>query len=121
MIPRNNNKLNAKMTTIDGIKFRSQDEGKRYLQLKLLQKAGAIKDLELQHRYELQPAFTKGGKKYRAIYYVADFVYVDTKTNETVVEDVKGCKKGCTYELFTIKKKLFEFNYPNLTIREVTM
>ena len=53
---KNNTKLNNQAVVIDGIKFQSQKEGNRYCELKLLQRAGEISDLELQKRYELIPA-----------------------------------------------------------------
>lgn len=42
----------------------------------------------------------------RKVRYVADFVYVLDSTGETVVEDVKGYRKGTAYAVFAIKRKL---------------
>ena len=42
--------------------------------------------------------------------YVADFIYCDAD-GKTVVEDVKGYKKGAAYDLFAIKRKLFLHRY----------
>lgn len=97
---------------IDGIKFDSQKEGNRYLELKLLQRAGEIKDLKIHPRYLLQPSFEKNGKKYRKIEYVADFAYTE-KNGNLVVEDTKGVQT----ETFKIKHKLFEYRYPDLELR----
>ena len=44
-----------------------------------------------------------------------DFVYFDIYEKKTIVEDVKGVKT----QVYKIKKKLFEFIYPNLTIKEI--
>lgn len=82
--PERNGKYNAQPTEVDGIKFASIKEGKRYRDLKLLELAGRIRDLRLQVEYELNPS---GDFSYK---YVADFVYIDTVTGEEVVEDVKG-------------------------------
>jgi hypothetical protein len=83
--------------------------------LKFLERAGKIKDISLQHKFELQPSFKKNGKTIRAITYIADFVYFDLERMVNVVEDVKGYK---TKE-YLLKKKLFEYKYPYLTIKEV--
>lgn len=102
------NKYKAKKTTIDGIKFDSKAEARRYAELILLQKANKIKCLELQPVFELQEGFKHRGKNIRAIKYIADFAYIDCDTGANVVEDVKGVK---TKE-FNIKYKLFVKKYP---------
>ena len=38
--------------------------------------------------------------------YIADFVYIDNASGETVVEDVKGYRRDGAYNIFTIKRKL---------------
>ena len=102
---------------VDGIKFDSKKEAEYYYQLKLLKQAGKIKDYRLQQRYELQPAFKKNGKKYRAITYIADFV-ITNNDGTTEVVDVKSSKTFKT-QVYRIKKKMFEYKYPELTIKEV--
>ncbi len=62
-------------TIIDGIKFDSKLEAKRYLELKFLEKKGIIKDLVLKPSYELIPIFKKNNKTYRKTVYIADFGY----------------------------------------------
>lgn len=101
------NKYNARKVTIDGIAFDSAKEAARYRDLKLMQRAGEIRGLQLQVEYELIPK--QAGE--RACNYIADFVYQDVRTGETVVEDVKGCKKGAAYSIFTIKRKLMLWRY----------
>ncbi len=108
-------KYHSKKITIDGITFDSQKEAYRYRELKLLERSGKIKDISLQHKFELQPSFKKNGKTIRAITYIADFVYFDLERMVNVVEDVKGYK---TKE-YLLKKKMFEYKYPYLTIKEV--
>lgn len=108
-------KYKAVKTTVDGIKFDSKKEARRYQELKLLEKAGVIKDLGLQPNFLLQDKFKKNGKTYRKIEYIADFIYWDCEKNCTVIEDVKGLKT----QVYSIKKKLFEFKYPDLEIREI--
>lgn len=109
-------KYGAKKTTVDGIKFDSKAESKRYEELKLLEKAGKIKDIVLQPKFTLQPSFTKGDKKYQAIKYKADFAYYDIEECKQVIEDVKGYK---TKE-YLIKKKMFEYVFPDLELKEVS-
>ena len=108
-------KYRSKKIIIDGITFDSKRESDRYVELKLLERCGKIKDLELQHKFVLQPSFKKNGKTIRAITYIADFTYFDLERMRIVVEDVKGYKT----EVYRLKKKMFEFVFPELTIIEV--
>ncbi len=108
-------KYKNKKVIIDGIKFDSLKEGKRYKELKLLERAGFIKNLELQKSFELQPSFKKNGKTIRKIVYIADFVYFDTKQGKTIIEDTKGFRT----DVYTLKKKIFEYKYPELEIKEL--
>lgn len=97
------NKYNAKKTVVDGIEFDSIREADRYCELKLLEKAKEIRNLELQPRFLLQDKFKdKMGTTHRKIEYVADFMYID-KDDKKIVEDVKGVMTG----VYKLKKKLF--------------
>lgn len=107
-------KYGNRKTTVGGQTFDSALEARRFQELKLLERAGVIRDLQTQVKFELQPAFEKNGKKYRPIYYVADFVYFDVERCKSVVEDTKGYRT----EVFRLKQKLFEYRY-ELTITEV--
>lgn len=100
-------KYHARKTVVDGITFDSKKEAKRYGELKLMERAGAIKDLQRQVRYELIPAFNVDGKHYRPTGYVADFVYTDCKTGEKIVED---CKEYRT-DVYRLKAKLFAHKF----------
>jgi hypothetical protein len=84
---RSRNKYNvsdkAKRTT-DGIVFDSAAEMKRYADLKIMEYAGLISDLELQPRF---PLLEKTPRTRRHVY-TADFMYKER--GRTVVEDVKG-------------------------------
>lgn len=102
-------------TYVNGIAFDSKLEANRYEQLKLLEKVGVIKDLVLQPEFELIPKFTKNNKTYRKTSYIADFMYFDTLTNKTIVEDAKGFKT----DVYTLKKKMFEYKYKDLEIKEI--
>ena len=100
-------KYHNKKVNYNGITFDSIKEKNRYIELKLLEKAGLIKDLKLQYEFELQPAFTLKNKKIRKISYIADFYYFDNKENDYVVEDTKGMRT----EVYKIKKKMFQYRY----------
>ena len=112
----NNKKYSNEEKVVNGIKFDSKLEAKRYVQLKLLLRAGEITDLRTQVEFELQPSYKKNNKTIRAIKYVADFVYYDVREGKTIVEDTKGFRN----DVYKLKKKLFEYKYPYLEIKETT-
>lgn len=105
------NKYRNKKVIVDDYIFDSIQESKRYKELKLLLRAGQIKDLELQPHFLLQEGFKKNGKTYRKIEYIADFKYIEN--GKTIVEDVKGLQT----DVFKIKHKLFEKKYPELELK----
>lgn len=87
-----------------GVKFDSYHEAERYVELRMMERAGVIHDLRLQVPYILQESYTRSdGRKIREIKYIADFVYED-KEGRTHVEDAKGVRT----EVYKLKKKLFE-------------
>ena len=91
------NKYGArKVKAPDGKVFDSQKEYNRWCNLRLLERAGKISDLQRQVSYELIPK--QDGE--RACSYVADFTYY--QDGKLVVEDCKGC----VTEVFKMKKKL---------------
>ena len=96
-------------TVIDGIKFDSKAEATRYCELKLLDRAGEITELQLQPSFELVP---KTATENRVIY-KADFSYKEN--GKTVVEDVKGYRTRD----YNIKRKLFKWLYPHIDFREI--
>ena len=81
--------------TIDGVVFDSKSEMTRYLQLKLLEKAGEIYNLERQPRFPVEIL------NQHFCTYTADFRYRLSDTDELVVEDVKttGTEKDAAYRL----------------------
>lgn len=105
-------KYHSKKITKDGITYDSQKEYRRFCELQLLERAGAIHDLKRQVEYVLIPAqrepdkvgvrggIIKGKTIELAVKYVADFVY--TEDGKTVVEDVKGFRTPD----YIIKRKL---------------
>ena len=99
-------KYKNKKTVVDGITFDSKKEASRYLELKKLKDAGFIDDLELQVKFVLIPK--QEGE--RECSYIADFVYKNKQTGETIVEDVKSSPRYKT-DVYKIKKKLMLFIY----------
>ncbi len=94
------NKFNARATYVDGIRFASVLEATRFGQLKLMEKAGLIKKLELQPKFMIgvvEKEWSPWGRKWK-LTYTADFRYKEKDTgNKTwadvwgdVVEEVKG-------------------------------
>jgi hypothetical protein len=109
-------KYHNKKVEMDGLKFDSRKEAMRYAELKLLERAGRIKDLQPQKvKFVLIPAQRdKNGRLLeRECAYIADFVYKDAATGETIVEDVKGYK---TPE-YRMKRKMLLF-FHGIRIRE---
>lgn len=112
--PYTHRKYGNKKTVLDGMEFDSKKEARRYAELKMLEKAGAISGLECQKKFELIPKQRdENGKAVRNCEYVADFVYIDAKTGQQVVEDVKGMKT----KDYIIKKKLMLKVY-GITVKE---
>ena len=99
-----------KTVTSDGIKHDSRKEANRWCELKLLERAGKITNLQRQVKFELIPKQDLE----RACSYVADFVYYDVDANKMVVEDTKGVKT----EVYKIKKKLMLYIH-GIKIREI--
>lgn len=108
-------KYRNKKITIDGIKFDSKKEAVRYKELKILEQVGEIIDLQLQPKFLLIDKFEYKGKKYRAMHYIADFKYYDTKLGADIVEDVKGYETG----VYKLKKKLLLNLYPDINFVEI--
>jgi len=94
-------KYGNKKVVINNIKFDSKWESERYLYLHALERAGTVRKLELQVRFNL----IVNDQKICA--YIADFRYErENKTGvwEEIVEDAKGVE---TPE-FKLKKKLMK-------------
>lgn len=116
----NTSKYKAKKVTYNGEVFDSVKEYKRYLELSLLLRAGAIQDLQRQVPFELIPSqfeYIPTGEYYKqgerkgqpkikrvcveeSVKYFADFVYIEN--GKQVVEDSKGART----KDYIIKRKL---------------
>ena len=111
-------KYGNRKTIVDGIRFDSQKEARRYQYLKWAEGQGLIYQLRLQQDFTLQEAFTASdGERHRAIRYKADFTYrigppqsryviedhwMKLPTGALVIEDTKGVR---TKE-YNMKKKM---------------
>ena len=104
-------KYGAKKIIVDGITFDSKDEAKYYEYLKKRKAKEEILNFELQPKYELQPKFSKNNKKFLPVNYIADFLIYHNDSSEEVVD-----VKGMATETALLKRKLFEYSYPNLKL-----
>lgn len=109
------NKYHNQKTEVDGVTFDSKHEARRYIELKYLERAGLITDLQLQRRFTLIGAQKDENGKIieRPLTYVADFAYKD-KTGKTIVEDAKGA----ITDVYKIKRKLMLSIY-GIRVQEV--
>ena len=112
VVKKKANKFKAQKTVVDGIKFDSKIESQYYSYLKQEKEEGLIKDFSLQPAYELQPKFEYMGVKRLAIKYVADFLIYHNDGSEVVV-DIKGQPTTDA----KLKRKLFEYKYPDKHLR----
>jgi hypothetical protein len=99
--PKNGHKFNAQPTTIEDIRFDSKAEAKRWQELRLLEKAGQIRNLTRQPVFPLHaapvqrtdlPARLTASDLSLVLVGVAkmDFAYEEAPDWEVVTEDVKG-------------------------------
>lgn len=119
-LPMNRSKYNVGPKAgriVDGITFDSAAEGRRYSELRILERAGMLFKLQRQKKIPLQPEFSRDGKRYSAITYIADFLYYEVQTGHTnvIIEDVKGARTAA----YRIKKKMLMFVYPQFQFREI--
>ena len=101
---RRPNKYFAKKTVAMGLKFDSRWEAERWGQLKAMERAGVVTQLERQIKYELSINDVK------ICNYIADFRYLleeEDGLSRLVVEDAKGIQ---TPE-FRLKKKMMKAIY----------
>lgn len=104
-------KFGNRAVVIDGLRFDSAAEGRRYQQLRMLERAGEIQDLRVHPRYVIIDALRVGSRREKAIVYEADFAY--TEGGLPVVEDVKGVETA----VFRLKRRLFLQRYPDVVFR----
>ncbi len=101
------NKFSARKVSIDGHEFASVAEGKRYGELKLLERAREIRALGVHPRYPLTINGVTIG------FYTADFAFFEG--GRKIVEDVKGT----VTEAASLRMRLFKALYPDHELRTV--
>lgn len=99
------------------VKFDSRKEARRYDELRLLERAHQISDLQRQVKFVLIPAQRdpKGKLIERQCYYVADFTYKDSRGN-LVVEDTKS--EATRTPVYIVKRKLMLWVH-GIRVREI--
>lgn len=95
-------------TEVDGRMFDSKKEANRYIELKLLERAGEVEYLTLQPKYVFPIKYDSG----RNITYKADFLYSD-RSGKMIVEDVKGMKT----QVYKLKKAMMK-HFHNIDVKE---
>ena len=75
---------NKKVTTSDGIQHDSQKEARRWCELRLLERAGKITDLQRQVEFELIPAQYETFERY-------------SKKGEKLADGVRIAERKCSY------------------------
>ena len=106
---RRPSKYRAIAVHVDGIRFASKREAHRYGELRMLQQAGKIHDLELQPVFPLVTVCATTGEVHQVAVYKADFSYQDS-TGRRVIEDVKSDGTR-TNPLYRLKRKMTELAY----------
>jgi hypothetical protein len=102
------NKYRNIPVVVDGRRFASKREAKRYGELRMLERYGIIRDLVCQPSYRLEV----NGE--HICVYRADFKYFDTQHNCEVVEDAKGVRT----QSYRIKARLMRAVL-GIVVREV--
>jgi hypothetical protein len=101
-------KYRAKSCWVQGVRFASQREGKRFLDLQLLERAGEIAELELQPRFELH-TLSPIGEVVTVGRWTGDFRYRRVADNAIVIEDSKS--PASRTEAYQLRKRMVEAEY----------
>lgn len=100
------------------IRFSSKKEMRRYITLKQLERAGIIKELELQPKFLLLDTIHYKGKTYPKTYYIADFKYFDKEKGKYIIEDIKS-PITAKDKVYRLKIKMLLEKYPDIDFVEV--
>ena len=103
-------KYHARQVKDDGHVFDSRAEHRRYGELKLMQKARLIEDLEVHPRF----AAIVNNQKICVV--ELDFRYFDKTKNKTIYEDVKGLDTPIS----KLKRKLLKALFPEVELYVLT-
>jgi len=106
-------KMRNVKTVVDGERFDSKGEAARYQELKLMERAGLIRDLKRQVEFVLQAPFrTEWGESVRAIKMRIDFTYQEKNAQcewYTIAEDFKGRRNAAPS--WNVRAKLFQHQH----------
>lgn len=108
-------RIRAIKKTVDDITFDSTMEANYYIYLKEEKAKGNIIDFQLQPEYQLLDSYKKYGRTIRGIKYISDFLVTYADGSQIVI-DVKGKET----DDFKLKRKMFDYKYPELTLKLVT-
>lgn len=111
MVAGKRSKYGNKPCELDGEKFDSEKEMRRWQVLTAEENAGVISGLLRQVSFEIAASVVIDGRKCPARHYVADFVY--QRDGVTVIEDVKGFLT----QMYRLKRHLMALQ--GLTITEI--
>lgn len=105
-------KYNNRRFQSHGYRWDSIAEYARWCELRILETAGAISDLQVKPTFVLLKPFRRDGKHYRGITYIADFRYIEDGVE--VIEDCKGFKTA----VYKMKKQLLLAQNPGINFVE---
>ena len=98
--------------TYEGIIFHSAREMNAYIGFRIIEKSGQIAKLERQVPFPLLAWSPSGPVKVSKL--ILDFRITETDGTQRLYES-----KGFVTEVYRMKKKLFEANYPDMRIVEI--
>ena len=110
----NNSKKSKEKRTLNGYTFSSDVEYRFYVYLLSKQEKGIVKNIIIQPKYLLQEKYEKYGKKVLPIHYISDFE-VTYENGDIITYDVKGMSTPD----FILKKKIFDYKYPDKILRVI--
>lgn len=102
---KSKNKFGNKKVVVNGMTFDSEGEYSHYCHLRLLERAGQIRNLKHHVSFELIPSQVICGKRERGTSYEADFVYEQAPDWKTVIVDFKGYRT----DEYILKRKMMKF------------
>jgi len=115
---RSRMKYKNETQTVDGITFQKKKEAAYYSQLKIEKRCGLIKSFERQVAFDLYAIhYVETPELYNAVRvcsHIVDFI-VTRKDGSKEVREVKGFAT----DIWDLKRKLFEANYPDLPYKVI--
>lgn len=107
-------KYNNKRTEYNGYIYDSKKEAEYAMYLDSEKERGAVLEWKRQPGFVLIPRFRKNGKIWRPTRYIADFWVKYHDGKEEIID-----AKGYVTRGFQLKYKLFEWRFPELSLKIV--